>query len=79
MLWWIIGIINIILAIIELIVGFKSKDKHSSTIHILFSLMFISYGISAFNLNLIYGIPGLIFGLLAVFLSSKYRKKTSVF
>lgn len=78
-LWSIIGFLNAALAVIELIVALKRKDKHSSYIHIMYSLMFVSYSVSAFNLNLLYGVPGLIIGLLAIFLNSKYRRKKSIF
>ncbi|REJ07956.1 hypothetical protein [Halobacillus trueperi] len=71
MFWWIIGFLNIVLAVVELIVAFKNEDKHLSWIHVMYSLMFISYSFSAFNQNLLYGIPGLIIGLYAIFL--KFR------
>lgn len=75
MFWWIIGVLNIVLAVIELTVAFKSKDNYLSWVHVLYSLMFISYGASAINGNLLFGIPGLVIGLFAVFLNFRYRNR----
>ncbi|GGD08562.1 hypothetical protein [Pontibacillus salipaludis] len=75
MFWWMIGLLNLGLAIVELIVAFKRKDKHLSWVHVMYSLMFISYGVSAFHQSLLYGIPGLIIGLYAIFLNSRGRRR----
>ncbi|RHW43288.1 hypothetical protein D1B31_01040 [Neobacillus notoginsengisoli] len=75
-MWWIIGMLNIVLAAIELILGIKNRGTVFFRIHLMFSLMFVSFGVAAFYQNLSYGAPGLIIGLLAVWIRSKNRITT---
>ncbi|WP_169824091.1 hypothetical protein [Anaerobacillus alkalidiazotrophicus] len=67
----VVGTLNVVLVIVKLIIAFKSKDKFLSRVHSMYSLMFISYSVAAFNQNFLFWVPGLIIGLLAVFLSRK--------
>ena len=75
MFWGIVVFLNVIMAVVELIVAFKSEKAILTWIHIMYSLMFISYSIAAFNHNILFGTPGLIIGLLAVLLNNKNRSK----
>ncbi len=75
MFLWFVGFINGFIAFIELIDVLQSKSRLQRVCHFMLSIMWSFYSLAAFKENIIWGMPGLIFGILAVYLRIHDRSK----